>query len=180
MKFINVLLEQFKNKIQASLKTGRNCCNIVWIVKLLLKECSTANRIRIYIPYWRGDTPPHLACGLAPKTWVVFTPYHPGISRSPPQTRIQATQHLFPQWYTKKHTFIDFHCIPLFIVRLRKLQYFLGDYPHGDFQAQVRKCNFSKKIVVLPAKTVVTEILYVSVGNKSFTRARPRNFCTQK
>ena len=80
--------------------------------------------IYIYIPYWRGYTPPHLARGLAPKTWGALTPYHPGIS-PPPNKNIYfrndtQTQHLFPQWYTK-NTFIDLHCIQLFIVRLRKL-----------------------------------------------------------
>ena len=67
------------------------------------------------IPYWRGYTTPHLACGLAPKTWwgrgvvMIF--------------KIWVT-HLFLQWYTK-NTFIDLHHIFWAITRTmyyRRLQ----------------------------------------------------------
>ena len=41
---------------------------------------------------------------------------------------------------TQKTKFIDLHCIQLFIVRLRKLLYFLGDHPHGALPAWKNRC----------------------------------------
>ena len=125
----------------------------------------------------RRYTPPHLACGLVPKTRGAFTPYHPGIS--PPNKNMSNTTSISAMIYTK-NTFIDLHCIQLFIVRLRKLPYFLGDYPHGVLPAQEQKCKiFEKNHCITRKNSCCCHFECICWERVVYSRARPRNFYTQ-
>ena len=161
------------------MKQQRYCSSNILSFINILSYCTyihTCTVYTLYIPCWRRYTPPHLACGFAPKTWGGgIYPISPGYK--PLQTKIRVNTTSISAMIHKKHIY-RFVLHTAVHSSTEKTTVFSGRL-RLYYRHRHKNANFSKQIVVLPAKTVVAAILYASVGNEQFTRARPRNFYTQ-